>query len=154
MFPLDAVKFRSIRSQMFFKIGVLKKFAIFTGKHLCCCLFLIKLQACNLQLCYKEAVLQVFPYEYWWLLLNNLFETCWNFTLKNKKMLLLSCSGFFIDNLKYNQINISTNDNDQVKAVGKDYMNVKPLWPVCVCVATMLQKTKSTKFAWEIFVFF
>ena len=27
--------FRSSRSQMFFKIGVLKKFATFTGKHLC-----------------------------------------------------------------------------------------------------------------------
>ena len=36
---------RSIRSQMFFKIGALKNFAIFTGKHLCWSLFLIKLQA-------------------------------------------------------------------------------------------------------------
>ena len=36
---------RSSRSQMFFKIGVLKKFAMFTGKHLCWSLFLIKLQA-------------------------------------------------------------------------------------------------------------
>ena len=34
---------RSSRSQMFFKIGVLKNFAIFTGKHLCWSL----LQACN-----------------------------------------------------------------------------------------------------------
>ena len=34
---------RSSRSQMFLKIGVLKKFAIFIGKHLCWCLFLIKL---------------------------------------------------------------------------------------------------------------
>ena len=33
------------RSQMFFKIGVLKKFAKFTGKHLCWSRFLIKLQA-------------------------------------------------------------------------------------------------------------
>ena len=33
------------RSQMFFKIGVLKKFAKFTGKHLYWSLFLIKLQA-------------------------------------------------------------------------------------------------------------
>ena len=31
--------------QMFFKIGVLKKFAIFTGKHLCYRFFLIKFQA-------------------------------------------------------------------------------------------------------------
>ena len=36
---------RSSRSQMFFKIGVLKNFAIFTGKHLRWSLFLIKLQA-------------------------------------------------------------------------------------------------------------
>ena len=32
---------------MFFKIGVLKNFAIFRGRHLCWSLFLIKLQACN-----------------------------------------------------------------------------------------------------------
>ena len=38
-------KGRSSRSQMFFKIGVLKNFANFTGKHLCWSLFLIKLQA-------------------------------------------------------------------------------------------------------------
>ena len=37
--------FRSSRSQKFFKIGVLKNFAIFTRKHLCWSLFLIKLQA-------------------------------------------------------------------------------------------------------------
>ena len=35
---------RSSRSQMFFRIGVLKKFAMFTEKHLCWSLFLIKLQ--------------------------------------------------------------------------------------------------------------
>ena len=29
---------------MFFKIAVLKKFSIFTGKHLCLSLFLIKMQ--------------------------------------------------------------------------------------------------------------
>ena len=39
--PLD----RSSRSRMFFKIGVLKNFVIFTGKHLCWSLFLKKLQA-------------------------------------------------------------------------------------------------------------
>ena len=36
---------QSSRSQMFFKIGVLWNFAIFTVKHLCWSLFLIKLQA-------------------------------------------------------------------------------------------------------------
>ena len=35
---------RTSRSQIFFKIGVLKNFAIFIGKHLCWSLFLIKLQ--------------------------------------------------------------------------------------------------------------
>ena len=34
---------RSSRSQMLFKIGVLKNLTIFTGKHLCWSLFLIKL---------------------------------------------------------------------------------------------------------------
>ena len=34
---------------------------------------------------------------------------------------------------------------DQVKVGGKDYVYVKEVWAVCVCVATMLQKTKSTK---------
>ena len=36
---------KSSRSQMIFKMGVFKKFAILTGKHLCWSLFLIKLQA-------------------------------------------------------------------------------------------------------------
>ena len=34
--------YKSSRLQLFFKIGVLKNFAIFTGKHLCWSLFLIK----------------------------------------------------------------------------------------------------------------
>ena len=37
---------RSWRSQKFFKIGVLKDFAIFTEKHLCSSLFLMKLHRC------------------------------------------------------------------------------------------------------------
>ena len=43
--------FRCSRSQMFFKTGVLKNFANFTGKHLGWSLFLLKLQACNLVKC-------------------------------------------------------------------------------------------------------
>ena len=39
------VKYKNSRSLMFFKIGVLKNFALFTGRHLCWSLFLIKLQA-------------------------------------------------------------------------------------------------------------
>ena len=37
--------FRSSRSAMFFKIGILKNFSNFTANHLCWSLFLIKLQA-------------------------------------------------------------------------------------------------------------
>ena len=37
--------FRSSLTQMFFKTVVTRKFAIFTGKHLCCSLFLVKLQS-------------------------------------------------------------------------------------------------------------
>ena len=36
---------RSSRLQMFFNIGVIKSFANFTGKNMCCSLFWIKLQA-------------------------------------------------------------------------------------------------------------
>ena len=42
--------FRSSCRQMFFKTGVIGDFAIFTGKHLCWSLFLIKLRALGLQL--------------------------------------------------------------------------------------------------------
>ena len=38
-------KNRNSRSQMFFKIGDFKYFANFAEKHLCWCLFLIKLQS-------------------------------------------------------------------------------------------------------------
>ena len=38
-------KYRSSRSQMFFKIGILKDFTNFTGKHPCWSSFLIKLQS-------------------------------------------------------------------------------------------------------------
>ena len=38
--------FRSSRSQMFYKISILKNFAKFTGKYLCWSHFLIKLHTC------------------------------------------------------------------------------------------------------------
>ena len=38
---IDWKCYRSSRLQMFFKIGVLKNFAIFTGKHMCWSLFLV-----------------------------------------------------------------------------------------------------------------
>ena len=38
---------KSSRSQMFFKVGFLKGFAIFTGKHLCWSLFLKQVFSCG-----------------------------------------------------------------------------------------------------------
>ena len=49
-------EFSSGCSQIFFKIAILEKFAIFTGKHLCRSLFLIKLQALDLQLDLKKRI--------------------------------------------------------------------------------------------------
>ena len=43
--PGERTDVRSSHSQMFFKIGVLKKFVNYTGKHLCWSLCLIKLEA-------------------------------------------------------------------------------------------------------------
>ena len=52
--------FRSSRTQMFFKTGVLKRFANFAGKHLCWSLFLKSLQAVGLQLHKKKTPTEVF----------------------------------------------------------------------------------------------
>ena len=50
---------------MFFKIGVLKNFALFTGKHLRWSLFLIKLQARRPSTLSKRDSTQVFSCEYY-----------------------------------------------------------------------------------------
>ena len=54
----------SSRAQMFFKIGVLKRFANFTGKHLCWSLFLKNLQAEGLQLHKKRLQHRCFPVKF------------------------------------------------------------------------------------------
>ena len=56
---IDLQTLGSSRSQIFFKIGALNKFAIFTGKHLCWSLFLIKKETLL-----KETPTQVFSCEY------------------------------------------------------------------------------------------
>ena len=56
---------RSSRSQMFFKIGVLKNFTVLTGKRLCWSLFLIKLQAWKLATLLKKTPIQMFSCEYY-----------------------------------------------------------------------------------------
>ena len=55
----------SSRSQMFFKIGVLKRFVILTGKYLCWSLFLINFV--------KETPTQVCSCEYWKIFKNSFF---------------------------------------------------------------------------------
>ena len=75
------MKSRKSRSQMFFKIGGLKNFPIFTGKHLSWGILLIKLQAWSPVTLLKKTLTQVFFYEFvvflwtasftehlWWLL--------------------------------------------------------------------------------------
>ena len=63
----------SSRSQMFFKTGVLKNFGIFTGKHLCWSLFLIKLLAWSPATVLKRESTQVFSWEYYEVFKNSFF---------------------------------------------------------------------------------
>ena len=62
---------RNSRSQMFFKIGVLKNFAIFTGKYLCWILFSIKFGGLAFSCEYCVILRTAFLIEQlWWLLVN------------------------------------------------------------------------------------
>ena len=66
-------KSRSSCSQVFFKIDVLESFEIFTGKHLCWSLFLIKLHAqkgCNF---IKKRPQHMFSCEYCEIFKNSFF---------------------------------------------------------------------------------
>ena len=56
--------FRSSHSQLFIKIGVLKSFSNFTGKHLCWSLFLKSLQAEGLQIYLKSLQHMCFPVKF------------------------------------------------------------------------------------------
>ena len=73
---------RSSRSQRFFKIGVLNNFAVLTRKHMCWCLFLIKLHALEPATLLKkdsniDALVNIakilrtsfFTEHFWWLIL-------------------------------------------------------------------------------------
>ena len=55
---------RSSRLQIFLKIGIPKRFANFTGKHLCCSLLLKNLQAEGLQLHKKRLQRRCFPVKF------------------------------------------------------------------------------------------
>ena len=80
-----------------------------------------------------------------------MFETCQNLTMEKKKKkkgflqvalasLLITWNMFTIGQ------DVSTSDNDQVKGAGKDYVMVKPLRPVCVCIATLFTGPKNKKY--------
>ena len=70
---------------MLFKIGVLENFAIFTGKHLCWILFLLKLQAWRPEGLYLYSPLKIakflrrpfFIEHFWWLLMELISEIEW-----------------------------------------------------------------------------
>ena len=66
--------FKSSRLQMFFKIGVLKNFAIFAGKQICWSNLLIKLQAWRSAILLKETLTLVFSCEYCKIFNNTYFE--------------------------------------------------------------------------------
>ena len=77
---------------MFFKIGALRNFAIFIGKHLCWSLFLIKLQAWRYHRCLIDALTQVLTYEYCEIFKNSFFmeQLRWLFLMSCLKYSLLS----------------------------------------------------------------
>ena len=58
---------------MFFKIEVLKNFTMFTGKHLCWSLCLVKLQSSGLPLYQKKTPVQVFSSKYCKIIKNRFF---------------------------------------------------------------------------------
>ena len=68
----ESLQKQLLSEQMFFEIDVTKIFAIFKRKHLCCSLFLMKLQALNFRVniakCLKTAFFIKQPR---WLLLKN-----------------------------------------------------------------------------------
>ena len=64
--------FRSSLMEMHFKIGVVRNFTIFTGRHLCCSFFFNKISV--LQLYYKKTPTQVFTCEYSEVFINSYFD--------------------------------------------------------------------------------
>ena len=115
-FHFESIKLRSSRSQMSFKIEIFKNFAIFTGKHLCWSLFVIKLPAyiaCTfiikrLQHRYFFIIIAKFLRTSFFiehlqqLLFKAMFETCQNFTMKNKNFIpSRNCYNKLMNNINY-----------------------------------------------------
>ena len=99
------------RSQMFFKTGVLENFAIFTGKHLCQSLFLIKLRGRSPAFSLKKQMFYRIPVHFIFLkiyvmtdirYLKVIFDCCKirphnreNFTVDRSEFLVKRC--FFLN---------------------------------------------------------
>ena len=86
---------------MFFKIGALKNFAYFTGRHLCWSLFLIKLQAFQenqnaaiLVQVFHENCLNLFG-ERGWYLENGMILFAFIWTLSVQALIFLFLERFF-----------------------------------------------------------
>ena len=110
-------KNRSSRLQMFFKIGVLINFAIFTRKQLCWSLFLIKLQAIRLQ---KRLEHMYFPVNIAKFLRTAfVIEHLWCLFLKRTPSLSYLFIISIIDKLLYSNSHL---------LVGKTYLNAEDEW--------------------------
>ena len=108
--------FRSNLSQTFFKIGVLKTFAMFTGKHVCWNLFLIKCYCLNdYNFIKKKLQHRCFPVNIAKLFRAAFFyrappvpasSSCWKFTeaVSTKIFLLPKCNDFQIFECFFNTL--------------------------------------------------
>ena len=76
------------QKQLLFKIGVLKNFAIFTGKHLCRSIFLIKLQGWNAATLFKRLQHSSFSVN-----IANFFKS---FFIEHLWWLLLTHAGYWL----------------------------------------------------------
>ena len=109
--------------QTFFKIDVLKNFAIFTGKHLCWILSLIKLQAFKLLL-KRDSNTDVFLW-----ILQNFWEQLFYRTSQVAASKGLH-DGFFIGQF--------TDSGKLYKQLELEYLNQRRWWDVYVCFMVLL----------------
>ena len=66
--------FRSSRMQMFFKTGVIRNFVIFTGKHLCWSIFLIKLRTLRPATLFQPHPQKILQHKWFLWKLRNFYE--------------------------------------------------------------------------------
>ena len=86
---LETKKLKSSRSQVVFKIGILKNFAIFTGEHLCWTLFLMRPETFSLKAC--NFIKKRLQHRYFLVNIVNFLRTA--FFIEHLQWLLLkSCS--------------------------------------------------------------